>query len=232
MRILLEAPLGIRDADHAEQLERAGARLRRRHAEVDLGRLGQLTPHGEDGVQRGHRLLEDHADLAPADVAHLGVREAQEIAALEEDLAAYDAAGWRRHEAHDAEGAHGLAAAGLAHEGHRLPLANVPGHAVDRADDAGRRSELCLEVLYFEEKVSAPLHGPGSLAQGPGAALPECRALPGGRGAAGHAQSRPNDPDRLEGAPHLGLPEPPDAADAEAVGDGQLARIDDVAAAR
>src|SRR5262245_1888815 len=164
MRILLEAPLGIRDADHAEQLERAGARLRRRHAEVDLGRLGQLTPHGEDGVQRGHRLLEDHADLAPADVAHLGVREAQEIAALEEDLAAYDAAGWRRHEAHDAEGAHGLAAAGLAHEGHRLPLANVPGHAVDRADDAGRRRELCLEVPHFEENVTAPLHGPGSLA--------------------------------------------------------------------
>src|SRR5215813_376962 len=79
---------------------RARARLRGRHTKVDLRRLGQLAPHREDGVERGHRLLENHADLPAADVTHLGVGKAQQVAALEEDLTAHDATGRRRDEAH------------------------------------------------------------------------------------------------------------------------------------
>jgi hypothetical protein len=131
---------------------------------MDLRRLGQLAAHREHGVERGHRLLEDHADLAAAHPPHLVFGELEKVATLEENLAVQDAAGGRRHEAHDAERTHRLAAARLPHEGNRLPRLDVPRHSVDRAHHAARSRELRLEVFDIEEEVSTLLHCPGSLA--------------------------------------------------------------------
>jgi len=47
---------------------------------------------------------------------------------------------------------------------------------------------------------------------------------------AGHAHLGQDLADSSQDTAHLAIAEPPDAADAEAVRDGQLARIDDVAA--
>src|SRR2546425_10861385 len=95
-------------------------------SEVDLEPLRELAPDGEHRVQRGHRLLEDHRDLAAADPPHLLVGERQEVPALEADPARHDPAGGRRDEAHDGERADALAAARLADEGHGLPFPHVP----------------------------------------------------------------------------------------------------------
>ena len=156
--ILSQSPLGIGDAHEAKELDGARPRLRRAHPEMDLRGLGQLAADGEDGVERGHRLLEDHGDLAPADLAHLVFRKLEEIASLEEDAPAEDAAGGGGDQPHDAEGAHGLAAARLADEGNRLPRPHVPGHAVHGAHDAAAGRELGLEVLHVEEEIPALLH--------------------------------------------------------------------------
>ena len=104
MRILLE-PLHRRgNADLLEQLDGAlveqcslGARV------VQAQRLDKLTPHAVHGVQRRHRFLEDHADAAAANVAHLIRREAREIVTGEQDAAALDDAGRPRQQAHDGE---------------------------------------------------------------------------------------------------------------------------------
>jgi hypothetical protein len=66
-----------------------------------------------------------------------GGRQIQEIAVLEADAAARDAAGLG-HEAQDRERAHRLAAAGFAHQRHRLAGVDAIGDAVDRLDDAVR----------------------------------------------------------------------------------------------
>jgi hypothetical protein len=55
--------------------------------------LGELAPDREHRVERGHRLLEDHADLPAANAAHLLLAEAEKVAFLVEDFAAFDAAG-------------------------------------------------------------------------------------------------------------------------------------------
>ena len=75
VRILLEAPRRIGDADHVQQLDRAPVGRRAVGALVLLQRLGDLPADGEHRIERGHRLLEHHADVAAADRAHLASRE-------------------------------------------------------------------------------------------------------------------------------------------------------------
>ena len=70
-----------------QQLDRARARLLVGHAEMDLQRFGDLQPDGQDRVERGHRLLEDHRDVAAAEIAHMLVVEIEEDAAVEDDAA-------------------------------------------------------------------------------------------------------------------------------------------------
>jgi hypothetical protein len=70
---------------------------------MDHQRLGQLQPDGQHRVERGHRLLEDHRDVAAAHRAHRVLAEREEIAPGKEDAAADDAPGRAGEEAHDAE---------------------------------------------------------------------------------------------------------------------------------
>ncbi len=47
---------------------------------VEDDRLHDLRADGEDRVERGHRLLEDHADVAAANRLHLALGQADEVA--------------------------------------------------------------------------------------------------------------------------------------------------------
>ena len=77
VRVLVDPLLGRRDADQAQHLDRRGARASRRPDPlVEQDRLDDLVADGEDRVERGHRLLEDHRDLVAADLPHLGGRAA------------------------------------------------------------------------------------------------------------------------------------------------------------
>jgi hypothetical protein len=78
-----------------------------------LERLGDLVPDPHDRVERGHRLLEDHADVAPAHLAHGGVTQAEEVGAVEADGAARGLHG-PRQQPHHRMRRHGLARARLA----------------------------------------------------------------------------------------------------------------------
>ena len=84
MRILVEPALGVGDADQPQQLDGARARLRLAHAEMDEQRLHDLQADRQDRIERGHRLLEDHRDVAAADLAHLLVGELEQVAAVEQ----------------------------------------------------------------------------------------------------------------------------------------------------
>jgi hypothetical protein len=54
---------------------------------VDEQGLADLALDVVERVERGHRLLEDHADPVPADLAHERVAAADELGALEADAA-------------------------------------------------------------------------------------------------------------------------------------------------
>src|SRR3546814_5097230 len=60
------------------------------HSEMRFERLGELPADRQDGIQRGHRLLKDHADVAATHFTDLRVGEPQEVPVHEMDRTAYD----------------------------------------------------------------------------------------------------------------------------------------------
>ena len=102
---------------------------------MDAERLSHLVADGEERIQRGHRVLQDHGDTLAADLAHLARRLGQEVFSLEGEGAAHDAGGGGE-QAHDGEGEGRLARARLAHDAERLPRIQPERDLVDGAHDA------------------------------------------------------------------------------------------------
>ena len=135
--------------DDGQQLgDPVAQRLPLQHLVDDEG-LGDHPADGHPGVQRGHRVLED--ELHPrADRVHrlgVGVLEVHraELGVAEDDLAA---GGFLQPD--DGPPGGGLAAAGLADDGHRLTAVDAERHPVDGlhvADHAAQRPALDGEVL-------------------------------------------------------------------------------------
>ena len=115
----VEHRLRARDLDAPEQRQRFAPRLGSRHpAPLDQNFL-DLPSDPHDRVQRGHRLLEDHREIAPAPPAPGRGSARDQIVAVEHD-AARGEADRARQQPHDAERQHALAAAGLADHAERL----------------------------------------------------------------------------------------------------------------
>lgn len=130
VRVVLESTVGVGDAHLLEHVARVGRGLLAGHALVPLEHLGDLSADGDDGVEGGERVLEDHADVTAATLAHLLVGEGEQVGAVEVDRAGHlVAAGGQQ--AHDRERGHRLAAAGLADQADGLPGLDVEAHPVD-----------------------------------------------------------------------------------------------------
>ena len=115
MRVVVDALVGVGDADQAQHLDRACARGALGQMLMDDRRLGDLVADRKDGIQRRHRLLEDHRDLIAADRAELGRRQREQITSLELDQAAgQDMPGRLRNEPENRERRDRLAAPGFA----------------------------------------------------------------------------------------------------------------------
>src|SRR5262249_40392743 len=111
---VVTGPLGsLGDADPREHLERLGRRGRSWSSTVEAKRLRDLPADPVDGVERGHRVLEDHSDPVPAEFLELALGELGQLTSVEPDRAFDDQPG-RRQQADDAERRHRLSATGLA----------------------------------------------------------------------------------------------------------------------
>ena len=163
VRILLEA-LGIGDADEAQQLDRAPLRRGEIGAAMLLDRLGDLPADGQHRIERRHRLLEHHADVAAPNFTHLRVPELHEVAAVEEDLSAHDPPGRVRDEAQDRQRADRLARPAFADDRNGLAGIDGIGDAVDRPHESGAGAELGVQIPDLEEWYQDPSRrSPGSL---------------------------------------------------------------------
>ena len=149
MRVVPGAGGSRWDADPAEHVYRGGEGLPRVPAVVESSRLRDLPPDSIHRVERGHRVLEDHRDLAAADLAHLVLADPGQVLALEHDLAADDPS--RPLQPHDAHRGHRLAAAGLADDAERLAGVQLERDAVDRFDGALFGREHRVQVLDLEQ---------------------------------------------------------------------------------
>ncbi len=87
MRIGAHRTLGIRQADLAQQLERFLLSLPRRQEIMRLEHLGDLVADPHHRVQRRHRLLKHHGDVAAAQRQPRVLVEREQVLPLEDDLA-------------------------------------------------------------------------------------------------------------------------------------------------
>ncbi len=79
MRVRARAADGIGDADRLEQVDRPQLGGAARHARlVHHDRLGHLVADALHRVERGHRVLEHHRQLPPAQVAVVAVSESDQ----------------------------------------------------------------------------------------------------------------------------------------------------------
>src|SRR5690606_15836551 len=147
--ILVDPPFGRRDAHRAQHLDGLGARRGLVELLVQAQRLADLVADGIDRVQRGHRLLEDHRDLVAADAPQRRFVARGEVRAAQADRAALDAAG-RRHQPHDRQGGHALAAAGFAYQAQRLAGHQRKADLVEHRGAAAARVERHGQALDLE----------------------------------------------------------------------------------
>lgn len=73
MRVGFHPPFGIGNMNQPQELERLFACLRRTKPAMPADRFDQLIADRIERIERCHRLLEDHADLAAADLVQLGL---------------------------------------------------------------------------------------------------------------------------------------------------------------
>ena len=79
-----------RDADLAQPFDRPVARLPGRDVTVEQHRLHELAADAQHRVERRHRVLEDHRDLASPQGAQATLRRLEQVLAAEERLARRD----------------------------------------------------------------------------------------------------------------------------------------------
>ena len=97
--IALQALGSVGDADQMEQFGGGLQGLALGQSAVQTDGLGHLLAHGKDRVERGHGFLKDHGNLVAAYRAHGGFGQGEQVAALEQHLAAHDARGRFRRKA-------------------------------------------------------------------------------------------------------------------------------------
>ena len=156
VRVGTQPRLGIGHLDQAQQLQRALAQPGLGPALVDLERLDDLEADGVARVQAGHRVLEDHRDVAAGDAAALAGAEFQQVLTVEAQQVGGDAAG-RLHQAHQRQHGHALAGAGFADDAEQLAALDVQVQALDGGKGAVLRAELDGEVADLEKTHGA--HG-------------------------------------------------------------------------
>ncbi len=154
VRILLDPPLRLGDAHRREKLDRPPLRVGVPDVGVvRLDRLRELVADLQHRVERGHRILEDDRHVVAAHAAQLLLRQLQEVAALEDRLAARDLAGRYRDEPEDRHRANALAGSRLADDAEGLSRIDVVGDAIHRPDDSVVGRELDREIADRKNRI-------------------------------------------------------------------------------
>ena len=144
--VLLESRLRVGNLHALQKLQRRPARLGLAHAAMDAQRLGDLILHRVEGIQAGHGILEDHADLVAAHLAELAHAHLRHLALIEADGIGGDVRVVGK-QAHDGHHGHALARAGLAHDAQRLARVQVEGNIAHGLHAAHANVEVGGQVL-------------------------------------------------------------------------------------
>ena len=182
--ICAEAAFGVLQADQPQQFQGALAGLLGGKPLVDDQRFAHLLGDHVQRIEGRHRLLEDHAHHAAAHVQKPRLVRAEHFLAVHQHAAAGMVRLRIGQQLQHRERRHGLAGAGLAHQGHRLAGIDVEGDAAHRR----RVAEAHVQIAHFQELGHPP--SPVVLACG----AESTRALSGAFEFASPTPCRPRNP--------------------------------------
>ena len=158
--VLVEALRGVGDSDLAQHVDRDLAGLLPVRRAVQQDHLANLVANRVHRRQAGHRLLEDHGDLASPDGpdGRAVRRQFQQfdrlaLGGVEGDRAVHGAARGR-HDAQDGLCRHALAASALPDHADRAVARDREGDAVERLQDPFAQEEVGFDVPEFQRDVA------------------------------------------------------------------------------
>ncbi len=157
VRVVVDAAVGLRDADPVEQFDRAPAGGLLVDVVVDAVGLDDLGADGEVRVHGRQRVLEDHRHLAAAQPAYVVGVGGDQFLAVEPHLSR-DPRPRGAVQAHDAERGDRLAGSRLADDAERLAGPDVEADAVDGLHEAVVGVEVDAQVPYGQEGVGVLAH--------------------------------------------------------------------------
>ena len=151
VRILPEALPGLGNAHHAQVGCRSFGSLGAADGKVLHHGLGKLQADAENGIERGHGLLKDHGDLAPAHRPHVLAAQGPQVLPPETNGSGSNASGRNGEESENRQGADRLAAPRFADQRDRFTLGHVVRDAIHGTEDAPRGVELDSQILDFQQ---------------------------------------------------------------------------------
>ena len=146
MRIGPQTPRGRGDPHPVEQVDRPAPGLVVAYPLVTDDGLGNLPTHRVDRIEGDHRLLEDHADVRPAQVRERAVPHCHHVAARNLDPARQLCPA-RREQAHQRAQGDALAGSGLTENAQDLSGIEGERDAVDRIHGGVASGEAHRDIL-------------------------------------------------------------------------------------
>src|SRR6056297_1325613 len=119
---------------------------------VQAKHLVHLPAHRMQRVERGHRVLKHHRNLAPAHLAQLGFTGSDKVLAIQQYFARFDLSR-AVDQPEDRKSDHRLSATGLAHEAHHLALPDLETHAVHRLYRSGKSVKMGAQVTHGQKRL-------------------------------------------------------------------------------
>ena len=191
--IVAGAAVGFGDGDIRHGLNGKAGGLALGMRAVSQYGLRDLVADPHDGIESGHRLLEDHGDARAAQLAHRVVGQRRETSGCtvlrKENLTGDPCLG--RQQAHDGERSNGFAGAGFADQAEDFAGSDGEAEVADRGEEVcgdsrprlsarpkGGSGEVDVQVADFEQRrhgvMVAASQGcrPAATAGQPGAAVP------------------------------------------------------------
>ena len=127
--------------------------------------FSNLKAHLKNGIQRSHRLLENHRNLRASNLPHLLFGLRKKIVTVKQNFAADDSPR-SADETSNRHRRHGFPTAAFSDQTERCPFRNIEGNVVDGLDDSFFREKIGFEIFDFEnagQMVKASRYSPWTL---------------------------------------------------------------------
>ena len=119
---------------------------------MDPKRFGDLLADGHGGIERGHGVLKDHANVTTSISSALSIGQLEKILTLKPGLSRSNIARRPRNQIHERLDGHRLAAPRFTHNSERFATLDVEGHSAHCLDRAAVGLEIDGEVAYLKQR--------------------------------------------------------------------------------